>query len=349
MSAKPLAFLAALCYRLANPAQTPIDPIARPETSVDRAVATVPATSSPVFPPTLETLPTELVGSILDFGEPVDIACLSLTSCRLQSVVALFDLLQKQKGSLGPGDMPTLSRLLEPSARGYSYCARRQKLVIFTQQGLVTQPLAHHNCTPGMTTTVAPARQPDVLTASFAFSNHFKLPWCTAHLFANHHRFGPSHGVPPSVIRHNDIINKSPSTTRVCEGWDAWVSGAGEVQLRCTRSWTDRLPLLATHFTQVLQHQIAFCAHVTTDVRRRFHDLAYPRFDLGRGVYNVRRTCARCGAVCDIQVRLSVRGSVRADRDAQDTWVVTAISYYNLGACQSVDDVQWGLITGRAG
>ncbi|KAJ1326909.1 F-box protein 47 [Microdochium nivale] len=292
-------------------------------------------------PSALEKLPTEIIDCVLDFCGNVEVACLSLTSQRLQAVTVLHGLPGKL---VDPWEGAALSRLLEPSARGYSYCIHRRTLVAYTWQSGSDYLMSHHDCMAGPTI----AESPHVPTAIFAISSCYKVPWCTAHLVSNYGRFGPSHGLSPFLLSHThpQYPKLADSTTRVYEAWQARVTCEGQVILRCVRTWSNEAALLEEYFSSALKHQVMVCAHVTMNIRQ--DHLQCRAYRVGMLQYDLRRSCKQCGAECDIHVGHG-KGDIEVEGRPQDksnpTWIVEVTNYYNLGFCQAVDDDQWAVFS----
>lgn len=281
---------------------------------------------------TISDLPTEVVNQILAFCGNVEVACLCLTSRYLYNVASRTILRRSFNGD----NFDAIGQHLEPHAPGYSYCANRRRLIASSSRYLDEQFFAYHECSLQTVYTALPP-------ATFAVSDCFKLPWCTARLITNRHFL--KHGLPVSAISHAHSVDIR-YYTYFHEAWDARVTSGGELMLRCVRTWSSYRAICLDTKLLGRQHMLEVCAHMKTDCRRDHFGCRL--FDIGSVEYKPHRICYQCGVECDIRIGLGT-GNVEVEGRYQDrinpTWTVSITTYCNLGTCRSVDDPKWAVFS----
>lgn len=271
-------------------------------------------------PPSLRTLPTELVLLISELLPPADALCLALT-CRRMCNIADISYLATQ---LDTDATDTLLCRLERGSTELTYCFVDQKLrpAQFPPHGPIRYSLHFHK-----TTSLERVPWFDV--------GLFRLHYCTARIVVNHQLLGSRHGVPASYLA--SIHNYQPPWAKgICEN-EVWAANMihGELYLSCIHTIFHKEANTGAlqHFCNAHAGSIQICTH--KDVGG-FRGKGLPKDIIGKIEYQDLGWCQKCETDWEVDIRWA---------DTERGWTVTVTTYYGLGACRSPQDRKWQAIS----
>lgn len=270
-------------------------------------------------PPSLATLPTELVLLISELLPVEDALCLALTCKRTHEIAHNYRIFGTRLDQVATD---TLLCRLERDTTRFTCCFIHQKLrpAQFLPKKPLTSYLHFHR-------TVNLERVP------YFRINLFMLEYCTARIVTNHQLLGPRHGVPASYLAR--IFNyRPPWADGICEN-QVWAANMihGELFLCCIHTIfheeadTDALK----HFcnAQALLRSIQICTHTDVGGRR---GIGLPKDMMGITKHPFSGSCQKCET--DWEFSIGWAGTERG-------WTVTVRTYHGLGACRSPQDPKW--------
>lgn len=279
-----------------------------------------PRKSQETGPPSLRTLPFELVLLISELLPPADALCLALTCKRMRNMADISCLATR----LDTDATDTLLCRLERDTTGFSYCFRAQKLR--PAQFPTNMPVWSHI---HLHDTIDLERVP------FIRVGLFMLEFCKARIVTNHQLLGPRHGVPASYLAENR--NYRPP-------W--WAEGIWENQVWAANMIYGELFLSCMHTifhkeanAGALQHFCNFCNAHTRSIEICSHlgvggprGIRLPKDVIGNTKHQVSGWCQKCETDWEVNTRWA---------DTERGWTVTVGTYHGLGACRSPQDQKW--------
>lgn len=267
-------------------------------------------------PPSLITLPTELVLLISELLPPADALCLALTCKRMRNMADISCLARRL-------DIDATDTLLCRLERGFTYCFTDQKL----------WPARFLPNTPGIWSYLHHHKTINLERVPFVCVGLFMLNYCTARIVTNHQLLGPRHGVPASYLA---MISNHRLPWAIREGiWEnqVWAANVidGELFLSCMNTIFHKEADTGglQHFCNVYARRIQICSHTNIGGRR---GVGLPEDVTGNTKYQVSGWCQKCETDWEVNIRWA---------DTEHGWTVTVRTYHGLGACRSPQDQKW--------
>lgn len=269
-------------------------------------------------PPSLSTLPTELVLLISELLLPADAVCLALTCRRMYNIADISSLATR----LDTDAKDTLLCRLERDTTDFTYCFENQKLrpAQFPPNKPVWSCLHLHK-------TVNLDRVPHFRVSLFI------LFYCSARIVTNHQLLGPRHGVPASYLANIHNHSLRAKGEGICES-EAWTANMinGELFLSCIHTIFHKEANTAAlqHFWDANAGRIEICTHMV--VGGGFRGVRLPKDVIGNTKHQASGWCKKCETDWEVDIRWA---------DTERGWMVTVKTYHGLGACRSPRDQKW--------
>lgn len=266
-------------------------------------------------PPSLTTLPTELVLLISELLPLADTLCLALTCKRMCNIADIGSVIQHDTNVTD-----TLLCRLERDTTEFTYCFTNQKLqpTHFPPNKPVWYYLHFHK-------TVNLERVP------YFSIGQFELEYCTARIVTNHQLLGPRHGIPASYLAC--VRNYQPLWGEgICEN-EVWAADMihGELFLSCIHTifHEEANAGALQHFFIAHATSIQICAHMDVGGHR---GIALPKDAIGNTEHQFSGWCRKCETDWEVNTRWA---------DTERGWTATVRTYHGLGACRSPQDQKW--------
>lgn len=270
-------------------------------------------------PPSLRTLPTELVLLISELLPVEDALCLALTCKRMLKIAHNYRIFGTR---LDKDATNTLLCRLEMDNPKFTYCFMDQELkLVRTLYGklLECQPHSHK----------------DKSLESFLYieSSMFLLSYCTARMVTNHQLLGPPHGVPASSL--------ACTYDRQLLLWDGvywseeWAANTihGELFLARIDTFLHKEANAGALRQYFNAENIGICNYMGIGGGRASRELIrLPRNAIGNTNHHDSGWCRKCETDWEVSIELA---------DAERGWMVTVRTYHGLGACRSPNDWKW--------
>lgn len=266
-------------------------------------------------PPSLTTLPTELVLLISELLPLADTLCLALTCKRMCNIADIGSVIQ-----LNTNVTDTLLCRLERDTAEFTYCFADQKLrhTDFRPNKPVWSYLHLHK-------TVNLERVP------FFSIGLFPLGYCTARLVTNHQILGPRHGIPASYLACTRIYWPA-CAEGICES-EVWAANMihGELFLSCIHTifHIGANAGALQHFFNAHATRLQICTHKDVGGHR---GIGLPKDAIGNTEHQSSGWCQKCETDWEVNTRWA---------DMERGWMATVRTYHGLGACRSPQDQKW--------
>lgn len=266
-------------------------------------------------PPSLSTLPTELILLISELLLDTDALCLALTCRQMCNIADISSLATR----LDTDATDTLLCRLERDTTDFTYCFENQKLrpAQFSPNKPIWSCFHLHK-------TINLERVPHFRVGLFI------LDYCDARIVTNYQLLGPRHGVPASYLAR--ILNHSLRTERICES-EAWAANMinGELFLSCIHTIFHKEANTGAlqQFWDTHAGRIEVCTHIDFG---GFRGIRLPKDVIGKTKHQVSGWCRKCETDWEVDIRWA---------DMERGWTVTVRTYHGLGACRSPRDQKW--------
>lgn len=268
-------------------------------------------------PPSLRTLPTELILLISELLPLEDALCLALTCQRMHKIAHNYRIFGMR---LDKDATDTLLCRLERDTTEFTYCFGNQKLrpAQFPPHKPIWSYLHFHKTT-------------NLERVPFFSIGLFMLDYCTARIVTNHQLLGPQHGIPASYLA--SIRNYWPPWAEgICES-EVWAANMihGELFLSCIHTIFHKEANAGAlqHFCNAHASSIQICTHM---IFGGHQCPGLPKDVIGNTQHQVSGWCQKCETDWELNIRWA---------DTERGWTVTVRTYHGLGACRSPQDQKW--------